>query len=184
MNFEEYCRESERTMIDMGKEKNLLHASFGLITELGELVDIYKRNTFYGKDIDLVNVKEELGDIFWYLAIIYRIYPNALQYKERIVNRHSNEKFIFEIQDHINSLCYFLRYSKEEDIEIMLVRLFGELKSFSEFNNFIFEDVLQTNINKLKARFPEKFTNELALNRDLDKERKVLENTKNVVNLK
>lgn len=37
------------------------------------------------------------------------------------------------------------------------------------------EEVMQRNINKLKARFPNKFTQEDALNRDLEKERKELE---------
>lgn len=37
------------------------------------------------------------------------------------------------------------------------------------------EEIMQTNIDKLKARFPEKFDNEKALNRDLTKERKILE---------
>jgi NTP pyrophosphatase (non-canonical NTP hydrolase) len=37
------------------------------------------------------------------------------------------------------------------------------------------EAILQNNINKLRARYPEKFTNENAIHRDLDKERKILE---------
>jgi NTP pyrophosphatase (non-canonical NTP hydrolase) len=38
-----------------------------------------------------------------------------------------------------------------------------------------FQQVLQTNIDKLRARYPEKFTAEDALNRDEDAERKILE---------
>ena len=37
------------------------------------------------------------------------------------------------------------------------------------------QDILNSNINKLKVRFPDKFTSEDALNRDLPSERKVLE---------
>ena len=36
--------------------------------------------------------------------------------------------------------------------------------------------IMQTNLNKLKARFPDKFKSENAFNRDLDTQRKVLEN--------
>jgi NTP pyrophosphatase (non-canonical NTP hydrolase) len=39
-----------------------------------------------------------------------------------------------------------------------------------------FEAVMQTNIDKLKARYPEKFTEEKAENRNLVRERKILEN--------
>ena len=38
-----------------------------------------------------------------------------------------------------------------------------------------FDEVATTNINKLKARFPEKFTQDKAYNRDLDTEREILE---------
>lgn len=38
-----------------------------------------------------------------------------------------------------------------------------------------FEEVMDTNIKKLQARFPDKFTEEKANNRDLDKERNILE---------
>lgn len=38
-----------------------------------------------------------------------------------------------------------------------------------------FESTMATNIAKLKARFPDKFTEELAENRNLDKEREILE---------
>lgn len=42
-----------------------------------------------------------------------------------------------------------------------------------------YEEVMDVNIKKLKKRFPEKYTDENALNRDLDAERKILEdNTK------
>jgi len=38
------------------------------------------------------------------------------------------------------------------------------------------EASLQINIDKLKARYPEKFNEELAVNRDLEKEREILRN--------
>lgn len=41
-----------------------------------------------------------------------------------------------------------------------------------------FEDVMKKNISKLKARYPNKFTQEDALNRDLKRERETLEEIK------
>lgn len=40
-----------------------------------------------------------------------------------------------------------------------------------------FEEVMIMNVAKLKARFPEKFTEDQAINRDTEKERKILEET-------
>lgn len=48
----------------------LLHASIGLATEAGELLDALKKFIFYGKDLDIVNIKEEGGDSQWYFALL------------------------------------------------------------------------------------------------------------------
>ena len=56
----------------MGTEENirLLHAAIGLCTESGEIQDQLKKAIFYGKPLDKVNLAEELGDLFWYMAIM------------------------------------------------------------------------------------------------------------------
>ena len=50
--------------------KRLLHAGIGLSTEAGEFLDALKKHIFYGKELDRVNLAEELGDLFWYMAIV------------------------------------------------------------------------------------------------------------------
>ena len=49
---------------------SLLHGAIGICTEAGELQDALKRHFFYGKALDPVNVKEELGDLMWYINIV------------------------------------------------------------------------------------------------------------------
>ena len=98
------------------KSIDLLHAIMGMQTESAEMTDAIKKHIFYGKELDEVNLFEEIGDQFWYCAIAL----NAL----------------------------------------------GKT----------FEEAMQANIDKLSARYPDKFTEEAATNRDLDKEREILEN--------
>jgi len=93
----------------------LLHAQMGMQTETAEFTDALKKSLFYGKPLDVVNLKEELGDLMWYMAI-----------------------------------------------------------AFDELGTD-FETEKNRVIKKLKARFPEKFTNDKAENRDLITERKILE---------
>lgn len=95
---------------------DLIHASMGLVTEAGEFQDMLKKHLYYGRELDTVNLREEIGDLLWYCAI-------ALQ-------------------------------ALDTD----------------------FQSVMQTNIDKLKARYPEKFTEDSANNRDLKVERQILEN--------
>lgn len=93
----------------------LLHACIGLCTEAGEALDALKKHLYYGKELDKVNLKEEMGDLFWYMAIM----------------------------------------ADTLDIE--------------------FEEIMTKNINKLKARYGDKFSEDKAINRDLDTEREILE---------
>jgi len=48
---------------------HMLHAAMGLVTESAELLDMLKKHIFYGKDLDLVNMEEELGDLDWYQSV-------------------------------------------------------------------------------------------------------------------
>lgn len=48
----------------------LIHGAMGIAGESGELVDAIKKHVFYGKPLDVENVKEELGDILWYMSIL------------------------------------------------------------------------------------------------------------------
>lgn len=52
------------------QNQRLLHSGIGLATEAGEFLDALKKHVFYGKDLDTVNLREEMGDVFWYCAII------------------------------------------------------------------------------------------------------------------
>src|SRR5688572_3169372 len=80
MDSKEYVKNALRTesgdMVKIGerlsepKNIRLLHGAIGLATEAGEIQDALKKHVFYGKPLDLVNIAEEMGDLFWYLAIL------------------------------------------------------------------------------------------------------------------
>lgn len=50
---------------------DLLHGAMGCVTESAELLDALKKN-FYGKrkPYSTMNIKEECGDLFWYLTLV------------------------------------------------------------------------------------------------------------------
>lgn len=51
-----------------------LHAAVGISTEAGELLDAFKKFVYYGKPLDAVNVKEEISDCLWYIAVMCDAY--------------------------------------------------------------------------------------------------------------
>jgi NTP pyrophosphatase (non-canonical NTP hydrolase) len=125
MNNDEYilnCIRTEAPITDAMRERfntkrniRLIHGAMGLQTESSEMTDALKKHLFYGKELDITNVREEIQDCLWYISLIM-----------------------------------------------------DEL-------GMTYEEAMITNIDKLKARFPEKFTEYLAENRDLVTERKILE---------
>ena len=46
---------------------NLLHIAMGISGEAGELLDAVKKHVIYSKPLDMANVKEELGDLEFYM---------------------------------------------------------------------------------------------------------------------
>lgn len=116
MNLKEYQDWTGKTCAKLKTvEEDNTHMIMGMATEIGELIDVFKKNLAYGKELDVVNIKEEIGDIMFYVA------------------------------------------------------------SFCRINGFNLEDIINTNVQKLETRYPEKFTKDSALNRDLKKERQILE---------
>lgn len=53
-------------------ELDLTHAALGMTTETGEFADVVKRALIYERPLEeghLQNMKEELGDLMWYVAL-------------------------------------------------------------------------------------------------------------------
>jgi NTP pyrophosphatase (non-canonical NTP hydrolase) len=50
--------------------RNIVHAIIGMFTEAGELLEAL-RESLNGNGLDPVNLREEVGDLFWYVAILF-----------------------------------------------------------------------------------------------------------------
>lgn len=116
MEIQEYQLKASRTNVKLDSllTENL-HMTLGMVTEASEIADVFKKHIAYKKEIDYVNVKEEIGDQMWYIA----------------------------------NMC--------------------------NINGWDLREILDTNIKKLESRYPEKFSEDKAINRNLEKERKILE---------
>lgn len=91
---------------------------------------------------------------------------------------HAALGLMSEVGEIADALKKHLIYGKALD-EVNLLEEIGDCSWYSALMLSAvkrgFEDALERNIAKLKARFGDKFTATAALNRDLDKERAVLE---------
>lgn len=94
---------------------------------------------------------------------------------------HASMGLVTEAGEFQDMLKKHFFYGKERD-DVNLKEEIGDILWYCavalEALGSDFESVMQTNIDKLKARYPEKFTEEAAENRNLEKERKILEDGK------
>ncbi len=70
MNNKDYQQEAMRTNNQTLKDHMLINAALGLAGESGEVVDIIKKHEFQGHKLDELQVKLELGDVLWYVALM------------------------------------------------------------------------------------------------------------------
>ncbi|KRM72567.1 nucleoside triphosphate pyrophosphohydrolase family protein [Lacticaseibacillus brantae] len=68
MELNDYQQLANRTL--MGNEQVLTNLSLGLASESGEVIDLVKKYTFQGQDLDREILTRELGDALWYLSQI------------------------------------------------------------------------------------------------------------------
>lgn len=90
------------------------HGAIGIVKEGGELLSLLEKWLHYGQGLDVERVKDELGDVMWYVALV----ANCL--------------------------------------ELSL------------------DEIMEANIRKLSVRYPERYTDLCALNRDRAAEAKAI----------
>ncbi len=70
MSEQEYLHEVMRTCAEHGSVERLVLGAMGLAGEAGEVVDLIKKTRFQGHPLDTAKLKDELGDVMWYLALL------------------------------------------------------------------------------------------------------------------
>jgi NTP pyrophosphatase (non-canonical NTP hydrolase) len=69
--FNDFQNLSKRTLnSSLNIDMQLINYTMGLFGEVGEVVDLIKKIVFHGHEVDRHKVKEELGDVLFYLAAI------------------------------------------------------------------------------------------------------------------
>lgn len=72
MIFDEYQTAALRTFRRVPGAENAQMGimALGLAGEVGEVAEHIKKYLGHGKELDVLELKEELGDVLWYLAIL------------------------------------------------------------------------------------------------------------------
>lgn len=154
---------------------DLMHGAIGVITEGGELLEALHTRT------DFVNIREELGDIAWYLALLCRATGSTIEelmpFAKIDVGVHAHTYIIIEGARLLDLVKKERAYGKPVDLHAArqhTANLIGAVMTVCESLFVDPSKMFETNIAKLAQRYPEKFTEENAAARNLDAERAAL----------
>lgn len=195
MNLQEFTPLAVRTesKIDhFAASKFLLTNALRAYIAAGNLLDQIKKNAFYGSDFNLPKYKhtvEELCHEIYLAGDALKHSPESFYIVHNRVNEIPKEQYEANTRA-VHALIGTLTESAELAEAFLNYLNSGTLDHINTFEEFgdvfwyyaIFVDEYKLDpsqplinvINKLKKRYPEKFTQEAAENRDLEAERTIL----------
>ena len=164
--------------------KNAFTSVLNLIISAGQILDQMKKHAFYGSEY-----KQE--SMLTSLSAITNAYNDLIEGTE-VLNLNDAEEEIIPVDTRIaHGIIGNITESVELGEALMKIIKTGEVDGVNigeeiadgSWYNAItvdalgldWDQLLVNNINKLKQRYPEAFTQSDAENRDLDKEREILE---------
>lgn len=176
----DYTRLAGRTLSDeffmeTVTDKRQLHGAIGLVTETQELlIAILKPKD----ESVIINIGEEIGDMLWYIAIFEREFDLEFSHEHKLSLSSISPldktiellKSSIEILDMYKKLMFYKRPIDQGKLFSLLSFINDSLNDLCYLYGLNILELEANNINKLYVRFPEKFTTENAVTRDLEKE--------------
>ncbi len=164
--------------------EDAIHAGYGMITETAEIMDNYKKHIYYKKPLDMVNLVEELGDLLWYVALGAYSLGLTLQVPEEKKNDFpkglslSNHAAIGQIlckligsSTEFYTVCILSDEDYKEDyLDYEISRLVRNIDIMAKVCNTDIIKIATMNIEKLRKRYPEGFSENNALVRNTTNE--------------
>jgi len=173
-------RENQRSKwLSLPNKLDSIHMTLGMFSEISELRAAILNN-------DKVNISEELADIMWYHSgeLMLRNIPFSLEFSEL---KHKLEDVsidkllitlvnsISEYSDLVKKDFAYNKFYEKHFYQLHITTIFNSVANIANYFDIDMENALQNNIDKLYKRFPDKFTEHNAINRNLDVERRELE---------
>lgn len=171
----EYQQAALRTLYpDLSYNQRLGLCGLGLPGEIGEVVDLLKKFLYHrnGKELPVDKVKDELGDVLWYLAVLLdtvgltfeQVRANTLLELRPVIASDlacsqqlelSGLKLVAAIGRVVDLLHQFLYCACSLDINQLkdgLADVFLYLYLLLDTLGLTLEDVMQANVTKLETR--------------------------------
>lgn len=170
-SLKQYEREVERLLGSHANELTVY--ALGLAGESGELIELLKKHWGHKHELDLDKLKKEAGDCFWYVAALAlqfditldEISPRYLGARKPPVT--SIQSYALRLAGCVGSVArvldaYWMSRYPPADIQRTLRQrlslVFIVLERIIEHFGLSLGEVLEANVEKLRARYPNGFS--------------------------
>ena len=179
----------ENGMTMNSRQTDLLHATAGMVTEAGEILEVITSSWMHDSPINSVHLCEEIGDYVWYLAMALRTTDSSFDHVSTLlqdfpVNSHAKNPYAKRMlcamrlssctAECLDAIKKKLMYSKPVNYDafaLMLSEQYTYINTLATLEGTDLPTIMAANIAKLQARYPDKFTNDNAINRDVEAEK-------------
>jgi NTP pyrophosphatase (non-canonical NTP hydrolase) len=169
MTLQQYQVETTRTFPNLGSlVTDSIHMTAGMVTEIQESMHT-----------DENEIEDEYGDVLWYVSNYSNLHNLPLIFDIGVDEEIPFSPIELAMMSAVRLLDFDkkkLAYGKEYDSKkqsYYLSLVFSYIIFDLENRGFDLSEVYEKNIQKLRVRFPEKFSGEQAINKNVEKEKEV-----------
>lgn len=149
----------------------------GLAGELGELFELYKKHLGHGHALDQEKLVKEAGDFLWYIAEASTHLRASLTISEGYMHTRTAYARLWSMHRDVSRLskhfdCTYggsdpgrTSHVYESEASFALSSLWASYQDFVYAAGLDLQVVMQTNIDKLRERYPDGFSEHASLNR-------------------
>jgi NTP pyrophosphatase (non-canonical NTP hydrolase) len=185
MDLKQYTQDAIRTesrITEARVDPVLFRQVLCIFIAAGSMLDQLKKNMYYGKPVKTEMWEQHVRAIRDHINHLSTgVYLPLTQQQPLDIDTRVLHAVI-GIATESTELVEAIYHRVNSGLEIDRVNLLEELGDVNWYQAILvdalsgdWEKILDTNIAKLRARYPEKFTSEAAIDRDIDTERTILE---------
>lgn len=189
--FDKFIKDSKRTEVmleELNLNKDVIINLFSIFIEISEILDGVKKAIFYNKDTKYTTeLYDRIAKIQKHASAVSSpiFHDKNMRTRGDIINNVNPNLFhgVLGIMTESSELAEIINeLFKNSDKVVDPINVHEEMHDISWYKaiihhvlNLSWRQGMENNTNKLRIRYPEKFTDELAANRNLEEERKALE---------
>lgn len=173
MNFNEYLPLALRTAKPMATpHEHVQHAALGLVTEVGEFVSEVKRIVIYEtimSDDIRAHMLKELGDVTWYIPVLLHGVDSAILpaiesdqvevLSEQVSDLRKGSLLLGMLSGAVSAAAAWPGHFDREEIRTTCASLIFAIDRIAELLGSSGDEIRAANIEKLRARYPDGYSN-------------------------